>query len=376
MSQTKRERFIFIDVLRGISVIWMIQTHTLSILANDYKTGFFYNLLSISNGYVAVSFLFCAGAGFWIAAERKASSYKKYELPLWLYLKRLGFILMIAYFLHTPVFGLSKLSNITERQINIFFQIDVLQTIVYSSLLALILLLLSPKNVYIKYISLVLAAVFFCGAQFTWYSKPFDYLPHFFAFLIAAPPISKFPIFPWAGYFFAGIAFTAFFMESNNKQKFSTIFIIIGIIVPTLIFMLKSFGIENFKNGLFLYANPIHSIWRVAAPILAFSALYLTEKYYKNLKVAKIMIVSGRESLYLYVSHLLIVYGSVLNVGIKYFGITNVTPFITIIAIIVIILLCVATAYMWHHFKNNYSKQSTYTIYGGFVLLIIFFMIN
>lgn len=161
MANEKKERLIFIDVLRGIAVIWMIQTHTLSIMANEFKTGLFYSLLSISNGYVAVTFLFCAGAGFWIAAERKVSSYKQFEMPLWLYLKRLGFILMIAYFLHSPIFGLSKLANITDRQINIFFQIDVLQTIVYSSLIALLLLLLSPKNIYIKYISILLAAVFF-----------------------------------------------------------------------------------------------------------------------------------------------------------------------------------------------------------------------
>lgn len=376
MAQDKKERLIFIDVLRGIAVIWMIQTHTLSIMSNEFKNGFFYNLLNISNGYVAVTFLFCAGAGFWIAAERKVSSYKKFEQPLWQYLKRLGFILMIAYFLHSPIFGLSKLANITERQINIFFQIDVLQTIVYSSLLALILLLLSPKNIYIKYISIILTAVFFISAQFTWYSNPFEYLPHFFAFFLAAPPVSKFPLLPWSGYFFAGIAFTAFFMDSQNREKFSKIFIIIGIAIPTLIFMLKDFGLEYIQGGAFWYANPMHSLFRVSGSILAFSALYLTEKYYRNLKYINILVVSGRESLYLYVSHLLIVYGSVLNMGIKYFGLNNVTPLGTTIMIIAIIGVCVSTAYGWHKLKNNHPKQATYIIYANLFFLMMFFLFN
>lgn len=376
MAAEKKERLIFIDVLRGIAVIWMIQTHTLSIMANEYKTGFFYNLLNISNGFVAVTFLFCAGAGFWIAAERKVSSYKKFEQPLWLYLERLGFILMIAYFLHSPIFGVSKLFNITQRQIDIFFQIDVLQTIVYSSLLALVLLLLSPKNMYIKYISIVLAAVFFIGAQFTWYSNPFEYLPHFFAFFLAAPPISKFPLFPWSGYFFAGIAFTAFFMDSQNREKFSKMFLIIGIAIPTLIFMLKDFGLEYIQGGAFWYANPMHSLFRVSGSIIAFSALYLTEKYYRNFKYINILVVSGRESLYLYVSHLLIVYGSVLNMGIKYFGIGNVTPFGTVLLILAIIGVCVSTAYGWHQLKNNYPKQSTYIIYANLFFLLIIFLFN
>lgn len=376
MATEKKERLIFIDVLRGIAVIWMIQTHTLSIMATEFKTGLFYSLLSISNGYVAVTFLFCAGAGFWIAAERKVSSYKKFEMPLWLYLKRLGFILMIAYFLHSPIFGLSKLTNITERQINIFFQIDVLQTIVYSSLLALLLLLLSPKNIYFKYMSIILAAVFFIGAQFTWYSNPFDYLPHFFAFFLAAPPISKFPLLPWSGYFFAGIAFTAFFMDSKNREKFSMYFIIIGILTPTILFALKDFGVDYIKSGLFLYANPTHSIFRVSAPVLAFSALYLLEKYYRNFKITNLLVVSGRESLYLYVSHLLIVYGSVLNMGIKYFGINNVTPLTTTFVIFAIILLCVSTAYIWHNLKNKYPEKSKYIIYANLLILMIFFLIN
>ncbi len=376
MAQEKKERLIFIDILRGIAVIWMIQTHTLSIMANEFKTGFFYGLLNMSNGYVAVTFLFCAGAGFWIAAERKASSYKKFEQPLWLYLKRLGFILMIAYFLHSPIFGLSKIAGMTERQIMIFFQIDVLQTIVYSSLLALILLMLSPKNVYIKYVSIILALFFFIGAQFTWYSNPFDYLPFPFAFFVAAPPITKFPLLPWSGYFFAGIAFTAFFMDSPNRERFAKTFLIIGILVPTLIFMLRSMGLEYMKGGAFFYANPFHSIFRVSGSIVAFSALFLTEKYYRNLRYTNILLVSGRESLYLYVSHLIIVYGSVLNMGIKYFGVTNVTPIGTFLMIIAVISVCVSTAYGWHYLKNNNSKLATYIIYANFFFLMIFFLLH
>ncbi|HRP01153.1 MAG TPA: heparan-alpha-glucosaminide N-acetyltransferase domain-containing protein [Candidatus Kapabacteria bacterium] len=376
MAQDKKERLIFIDILRGLAVIWMIQTHTLSLMANEFKTGLFYSLLNISNGFVAVTFLFCAGAGFWLAAEKKVSSYKRFEKPLWLYLKRLGFILMLAYFLHSPIFSLSKLSTLTDKQIMTFFQIDVLQTIVYSSLLALLLLLLTPKNIYIKYISLILTAVFFIVAQFTWYSNPFEYLPFPFAFFLAAPPISKFPLFPWAGYFFAGVGFTAFFMDSSNRERLARIFLALSIIVPTLIFTLKYFGFEYLQGSQFWITNPFHATFRTFGSIFGFTLLFLTEKYYKSNKHVNLLLIPGRESLFLYISHLLIVYGSVMNVGIKYFGLMNLTPLGTFLMITAIISLCVSCSIGWHYLKMNYPRQATNSIYAILFFMFVFFILN
>ena len=58
-------RLAFIDILRGIAVVWMIETHVVDVcLAPLWKVGSLYHLIYISNGFVAVGFDFGAGAGF------------------------------------------------------------------------------------------------------------------------------------------------------------------------------------------------------------------------------------------------------------------------------------------------------------------------
>lgn len=376
IEKPKSKRLIFIDVLRGIAVIWMIETHGLRVLAAEFKSGSFYNLLNISNGFVAVVFLFCAGAGFWLASERKIQDYKQFKQPLWIYLRRLGFILIAAYFIHAPVFSFSKCFSLTEAQITYFFQIDVLQAIVYSSLTALLILIISPKRTYFKYISLILSIIIFLLTPAIWSINVFEKVPFFFAFLVAAPPVSKFPLLPWAGFFFAGIAITAFFMESKNKDKIAKIFIIISFIIPILIFVFRSFDFGYLAGDQFWRTNPLHSLFRVCGAVFGFMSLYLLERYYSTTKFINILVISGRESLFLYLSHLMIIYGSVINMGLRFYGLVNLNPYQSALLIAAIISVCISMAIGWHLLKRNYPKQSKYFIYGMGVFLFILFFIS
>ncbi|MFA6990083.1 MAG: heparan-alpha-glucosaminide N-acetyltransferase domain-containing protein, partial [Candidatus Gastranaerophilaceae bacterium] len=293
----KKNRLIFIDVLRGVAVLWMIETHVVDVcLWHDFKQGFFYNMLNISNGFVAVTFLFCAGAGFWLAAEKKTWDFKHFKAPLWVYLRRLGFILILAFYMHLPVFSFSKLFAMTPAQMAIFFQNDILQTIVYSSFIALIFLMLSPKNIIFKYLSIVLALFFILLAPYIYYINPFEKLPYIMAFWVSFPPVSKFPLFPWAGYFFAGVALTAFFMDSKNRDKFAKIVFITSIILPVLILLSRDTNIAFFNMEQWWKISPFHTLFRICGSTFGFSGLFLLEKYFNEKKYINFLVISGRES--------------------------------------------------------------------------------
>jgi uncharacterized membrane protein len=372
----KKKRQIFIDVLRGIAVLWMIETHVVDVcLWRDFKHGFFYDMLNISNGFVAVTFLFCAGAGFWLAAEKKVQDYKHFKAPLWVYLRRLGLILILAYYMHLPVFSFSKLFAMTPVQMNIFFQNDVLQTIVYSSIIALIFLMLSPKNIIFKYLSIALALFFILPAPYMYYIDPFEKLPYFFAFLVSFPPISKFPLFPWAGYFFAGIAMTAFFMDSKNRDKFAKTALITSIVLLFLIYNLRD-SIAFINMDQWWKISPFHTLFRLCGSIFAFTSLYLLEKYYTDKKYINFLVISGRESLYLYMSHLMIVYGSVANFGVKYLGLNGCNPFETLLMILGIGGLCYTTAAGWHSIKLNYPKRAQMIMLSLGIMITLIFLLN
>ena len=55
-------RYPFIDVLRGLAVLFMIETHTVNALLDPaLRAGTFHDALTYVNGLVAPAFLFAAG---------------------------------------------------------------------------------------------------------------------------------------------------------------------------------------------------------------------------------------------------------------------------------------------------------------------------
>jgi hypothetical protein len=151
----------------------MIETHVVNGFMNPaHKGGFFFSWLNLSNGIVAVSFLFCAGAGFYLAASAKWADFKGFKKPFFLYLRRLGFIFCIAYFLHLPVLAMKQLYTMTPEQTLTFFQSDILQVIVISSLFSVLLLFATPSLKFLPVITGIAALIIFIAAPFVWASEP------------------------------------------------------------------------------------------------------------------------------------------------------------------------------------------------------------
>jgi uncharacterized membrane protein len=373
----KQHRLVFIDVLRGIAILWMIETHVIDACLNtSLKTGFFYNMLNISNGFIAVTFLFCAGAGFWLAAQKKAEDYKKFKPPLWVYLRRLGVVMVMGYWLHMPLFSLLRSLKMTSEQYLRFCECDVLQAIVFSSILALIILMLTPKLKYLPYIFGILTLIFFFFAPIIWTLDPFQALPTCLATYFSKPPISKFPIFPWSGYFFAGAAISGFFFSVENKRKFAAIIGIIALILPFIMFAFKysSLTYPGFVD--WWRVSPGHSIYRVSVSILFFALLFLIEDKYKNTRVSNMLRISGQESLFMYVSHLMIVYGCILNLGLNHIIGYQLDWFRSSLLIIAICCTCYAFAFAWHNAKAKEPKLARFLMIAVSVLFIAVFILN
>lgn len=375
ISIAKKHRFAFIDVLRGIAVLWMVETHVIDVvLSSNFKSGWFYNFINISNGFVAVTFLFCAGAGFWIAATRKAEEYRLFQSPLWQYLRRLGLILLIAYWLHFPTISFHQMFSLTSERWLSFFECDILQTIVYSSLFALISLLIIKNLQALKWIYGLLGLLIFVVAPWIWELNPFDYLPAFFASLFAKYPISKFPLFPWSGYFFAGAFATALFFQSPDKRRLSWGFLLVGGPLLLIIFYSRNFtDFYGFRD--WWHVSPFHSLFRISGTAAIFGLLFIIEEQYKEKRIGRVLQLCGQESLYIYVSHLLIVYGSIANFGMRYFVGSRLDPFRSILIIIGLWIVGYFTAYAWHQLKASDIRQARWVMASVFGLFFLIFLV-
>ncbi len=364
--QAAKQRLTFIDILRGIACVWMIETHVVNACLNwEHRSGWIFNVLNTTNGYVSVTFIFCAGAGFWLAASRKAQEYKAFAPSFWQYVRRLGFIFLIAYWLHIPEISLRKYVLANAARQNILFICDVLHAIALASFLALVCLLLVPTLKQLRWVFVGLAILFVYGAPFVWQLEPDTFLPRVLGSYISRPPAAAFPLFPWCGYFFIGASLTAFFLDSPDRKRFAKIAAGISFVIPFVVMM----GVFTGWNQWFVYGwnenwflcSPGNVAFRVSGSILLFSMLYLVQDRFAAWtifptsrhaqKPAHWLQLMGQESLFVYVFHLMIVYGSPANLGLSYFVSGVLYPFGVFLVTSAVLLAVYVAMSQWHDVK-------------------------
>lgn len=276
----------------------MIHGHTLdALLSNFQKSSSFWIFWQNIRGFTAPLFLFASGIAFSISTlNRKEYFYisKKFLERI----RRIIFIIMLGYILHLPYFSLRKiLFNLNFADLNSFFNVDILQTIGVSILLLQILYFISRnEEIFLKLVFFLFTIFYFL----TIYFKVNEVnLP---LFLLKYFKNSLFPLTPFSLYLFSGCLIGYFFLFYKNKNAFFNFSLI-----SLLIFLI--FKILSLKLDIIFFRISVLSF-------ISFLFLYLENKENKVLKILQIF---GKESLIVYFWHLPIVYGWVINKGLRHY---------------------------------------------------------
>ena len=358
----KSERFAFLDVLRGIAVLWMIQVHVTNVFLDpSLRSGWFFTALNISNGFVAPAFIFCAGSGLWIAMSRKGQAFLSFDTPLWQYLKRLSYILFWGYVLHMPAWSLIEMTTMSYDKLLSGFQVDVLQTIVYSSLFVLVTFLVSRRLERSALIlTIVTITIWFTTALF-WSGSLLSTIPAPIRVMLSPPPTSPFPLIPWSAYLFAGFVTTHLFMRSNQKQRIARWMIIGGATLPFIIFMVRELESGLPWSDMWWAAAPGSQLFRVCGIALTWGVLYMMEERLRVSSLGTFLQKVGTESLFLYLSHLLIVYGqlpsvlSLIGIGpVGYGGVAIIWIGVTVPLLFVM--------YWWNWLKGAHPDKTRWIL--------------
>ncbi len=367
-------RLSFIDYLRGIAVLWMIEVHVIDIcLHPQFKTGRFYEILDISNGFVAVAFIFCAGIGFQLAFDKKEADYRRFDSALWGYVRRLGHILLLAFWLHLPAFSAQRLLNATAIEWQRFLDCDVLQTIVFSSFFAL-LYSLSLNSARARTIATALMIGICFGSA--WYILPmqmYSHYPNVFGAMISGVPVSKFPLIPYSGYFFSGMLAIRFFMRAKDQYKMALTILGISIAMVTLALALKdsSFDFPGAQDWWHYSAG--HAAFRLGIVMAVLMLLYLGRAVFDGTKVGSMLVLCGQESLFMYIFHLFVVYGYIANYSLlgwaqHSWGWTeNILTYLVISGLTYI--LCAA----YHRFKKSQPQRASTVIRYVVIAAVVIF---
>ncbi|MFN0156769.1 MAG: heparan-alpha-glucosaminide N-acetyltransferase domain-containing protein [Bacteroidota bacterium] len=378
----RTRRIEFIDLLRGWAVIVMIETHVFNAtLTREIRGTDLFEFLAFVNGLVAPSFLFASGMAWAVTTRRKLNDYLSFGKPLVKQFGRLLFVLGIGYLLHMPKFNYDQLINLTEEEPwRLFFQADVLQCIAVSLMFmqCLLLVVKNEHRLYLILFGLTVAIVFL--APVMWGIDFWPLLPAVIAGYMNGNHFSGFPgfpIFPWSAFLFAGAIAGYYYLESRPHEETAQKFMKRLLLwVPALIgvsFLIHPMAESVYPTYDYWRFSPSFCLVRLGIVMILCGVMYFYEKR-KGLSPSSPVTLMGRESLIVYTTHLLLIYGD--------FGKFNFQKYVNnsfgyggaIVVTLVLLGLMYGVAYAWTRIKRESPRWKMILQYGTLAFLVgVFF---
>lgn len=372
----QKVRYTFIDLLRGWSIILMIEPHVFNtfLLPELKQTGWF-GVVSFINGLIAPAFLFVSGFVFEISSGSKLDDMRKFKFPFWKKLWRIISIILIGYALHLPYKSLSKIINkATPEQLQQFYSVNVLHCIGVGLLVLFVLRLIIRSDKIYHYTLIGLTIVVTAVSPMFWKTEFTTFLHPVFANYFNRLNGSLFPVFPWLNFILAGAIFSKYFLAAAAKDKEKKF-----ISAVTLIGIIMLFSGHLFYSGIFpeyltsILPNPVFFIERLGY-VLFFTAVCW---YYNNWRnVTKSFVLdASRESLLIYWLHLLVIYSSTFGKSLaNYLGPNlNLIECIGVTLALMVLMILVAKLWVWTKMKfPKYATKTAWAIVGILFMIFLF----
>ncbi len=295
----------------------MIETHVFNAsLSQDVMRSDLFQLIKFVNGLVAPAFLFGAGLAYAVTTRRKIADYLGFGPKLTRQFTRLLLIVGVGYLLHLPKFSLRYLLTLTSPvQWESSFQVDILQCIGASLLIMQIILLVVRREWLLYVVMGLVSAVVLAFTPVVWSVDYWGTLPPLLAEYINGLHYSLFPLFPWAVFLFAGAcAGYGYLRIKEYRVRVLTMFVGGGAVLIALSFAAEPLVSASYAVYNYWRSSPTFVLMRLGLICFLAAGMYLYEEKVGVSRSSAVALI-GRESLLVYVVHLLIIYGD--------FGIVN-----------------------------------------------------
>lgn len=334
MIPPTRSRLTWIDLLRGVAVVGMVETHVMNVvLSAEFDGTAWRHQLSFYNGLLAPAFL-------WIAGFVQGLSIRKAQregrpVVTRARLGRLGFVALLGYLLHIP-WHLWGAGDFGPESWRIALQADVLQCMAVS--LALLLFAGQARGVWFDGMTLLLGGFFiFAAPAAQHWETGIAFLDPF----LNHDRGSLFPLFPWVGFCAMGSLASRWQMTWKTLLPASLVFIALAAV---------------FEPSGYSYVHPTFFAERLGWLGLLITAVWLFSQKFAPAWLQ----LAGRESLFIYVLHLLLLHsipcrGTTLNLWI---GRTLSIP-ATAVAFVLVLGICLALA--WLNEKRKLRSRTANT---------------
>jgi uncharacterized membrane protein len=372
----KPDRFVLLDVMRAFAAFMMVQGHTVdALLAKEYydPSSIFYFIWIFGRGLTAPIFLF--GSGFAYVLANTARS-RNGRLPAEVIRKRLRWILalfLLGALMHFPVpFG-SMIASASAEQWNTLLRVDILRMMAVSLLLLLGLYLVCGTH------NSLLAGSAGAMAFFVLFAPPV-YSIHWPAFMhpsvagfLSRESGSYFPLFPFAGYLFAGS--TAGKLYVRWKANGTDRRLVPRFALAAILCIGAAIGWQEIAEhgGGFSDDSPFFFLLRLGFVLLFWSGFGALLRSVG--RMPRIVLLAGQHTLLIYVFHVTLLYGCAWYLGLQHFcGKALSIPSVTGV-IVAILAASAAVAYGMHELRARSFKFYHALPYAAGAVLLLLFLI-
>ncbi len=360
---SKKNRIIFIDLMRAFAVLMMVQGHTVDVLLSvQFRNpeSPFFMAWNFMRGMTAPIFLFTAGNVFtylFKLVDQPFGNNPRTKKGI----KRFLLLVFLGYLLRYPSAKIIDFSGVRPDQWQTFWAVDVLQLIGFGILFLMIFIYISEKFNFNSYIILGAGALLFIGLS------PFFSLIHWKNFLplpaagyFNSETGSNFPLLPWVAYVLAGGVLGNYL--AKNAQVFKSFLFSLKLAVfgsALILLALTGNIIEThiFGQSYLWTISPDLVFLRLGVVLILNSIVSLISIRVDS--IPRIVILVGRNTLLIYIIHLVILYGSVWSSGIIVLFYDSFNIWMTVGSVIIMLLLMIGLVEVIHKFKVRNKELVT-----------------
>jgi uncharacterized membrane protein len=355
-SPNNQQRFYILDLVRLAAMIMMMQGHTLDAMTSPEHLNiaeFPWNIWHFLRGLTAPTFLLISGAVQVFATKRDDLG----RISTTILLKRVqwGAILIgIAYLLVFPANRLMDLPFVSQQGWQAFFQTNILHVSGVTLIVSIVLMNLTRSNRVFARISIALGIAMLALSPLVDSTDWFAFLPECLGAYFSFKHGSLFTLFPFSAYMFLGVGVGAVLSEmpaSERERRFPPFAFVTGAIALTLGLIGTYSPITFYPAHDYYLASPCFALIRIGC-VMVFMGL-LTYFYAYTRRFEEYYSRLGKKSLYIYTSHLILLFGTPWFSGIArahYRAMTLPEGMIVAFGVIAFTLL---TAYILDYFQRN-----------------------
>jgi hypothetical protein len=349
-----RTRLAFVDLHRAITVLMMVQGHTLHVLLSPrYHSSTLFRIWLFLRGLTAPTFFLLSGLSFAVATIRRWSKNLRPGLAVGARLLRFLGFLALGYALHFPVRKLAHLAHIDQARWDTFFVVDVLQLVAVVLLLLQVMVLLCRRPWIFGTTAALLGAVVFAATPTmrarSWRDVTFAPL----AAYLYTKSGSLFPLFGWSGYMLLGAGLGTLFALKLQRDKPLRATATLGTLGGGALAAAQVLG-RVLGEAAEPDAGPGFLLNRLGAVMLALTVFHAAARNMTALPAP--LRALSQESLFVYFVHLCALYGSIWTDGMWQWIGPRLDLLPTLGWVAVFLLGSVVVAWTWSALKVRYPR--------------------